>query len=85
MKHVIGILQKGLFTTGRIEPTTTWRGRTTDGDYGVRYKKMTIYKLSEFLFKEQGQLLLSLDLVSYDNLDKNQCAKPEIKRGEIVC
>ena len=30
---------------------------------------MTIYKRSEFLFKEQEQLLLTKDLGSYGNLD----------------
>ena len=44
---------------------------------------MTIYKLSEFLFKEQGQLLLSLDLVSYGNLDKKQCASQKLKEERL--
>ena len=49
----------------------------------VGVQKMTIYKLSEFLFKEQGQLLLSLDLVSYGNLDKNQCASQKLKEERL--
>jgi hypothetical protein len=44
---------------------------------------MTIYKLSEFLFKEQDQLLLTLDLVSYGNLDKNQCASQKLKEDRL--
>jgi hypothetical protein len=35
------------------------------------------------LFKEQGQLLLSLDLVSYGNLDKNQCASQKSKEERL--
>lgn len=41
--------------------------------------KMTVYKLSEFLFKEQEKLLLAEDLVSYGNLNKNQCAAQKLK------
>jgi hypothetical protein len=40
---------------------------------------MTVYKLSEFLFKEQEKLLLAEDLVSYGNLNKNQCAAQKLK------
>jgi hypothetical protein len=44
---------------------------------------MTIDKLSEFLFKEQGQLLLPEDLVSYGYLDKNQCASQKLKDDRL--
>jgi hypothetical protein len=83
VKLVIGKLQNGLFTTGRSEPTTTWRGTHNRWRLRGEVQKMTIYKLSAFLFKEQGQLLLSLDLVSYGNLDKNQCASQKLKEERL--
>ena len=46
--------------------------------------KMTIYKLSEFLFKEQQQLLLTEDLVSYGNLDKNQSVEQRLKDERLA-
>ena len=45
---------------------------------------MTIYKLSEFLFKEQQQLLLTEKVVSYGNLDKNQSVEQRLKDERLA-
>ena len=54
-----------------------WKQRTNNDPEGTQNQwkirgevhNMTIYKRSEFLFKEQEQLLLTKDLGSYGNLD----------------
>lgn len=46
--------------------------------------KMTIYKLAEFLFKEQQRIGLNEDLVSYGNLDVNQSRKQREKDEKLA-
>ena len=68
MTKPIGKLRNSLFITGN---RTNNDPEGTQNQWKIRGEvhNMTIYKRSEFLFKEQEQLLLTKDLGSYGNLD----------------